>query len=59
MDEIVDDFKQFNITPDKFPPYENPYQFTKTFDICSVQEYMNVSISSTTTEIDKTEKKVK
>ena len=44
-DEIVEDFKQFNITPDKFPPYENPYQFTKTFQICSVLEYVKISYS--------------
>ena len=47
-DIISKDFEKFNIPEEDLPPYEDPYQFTETFKECSVQEYMNVSYSSTT-----------
>ena len=55
-DLILKDFKEFNIPEEEYPPYENPYQFTETFKECSVQEYMNVSYSSTTLTVKHSKK---
>ncbi|MBI4848846.1 MAG: hypothetical protein HY808_09780 [Nitrospirae bacterium] len=50
IEKITEDYSTFNISKEKIPAYENPYQFSKTFKKCSIVEYKSISYSNTTVQ---------